>query len=189
MDIRIENLQKKYDSKTVFEGFTAVLKEGRVTCITGKSGCGKTTLLNILLGLEKADAGTITGMPEKAAVVFQEDRLLEPFRAGLNVRLAAKGKTEEEIRAIFEEFGMQGEIQTPVQELSGGMKRRVAIARALLADSDILVLDEPFKGLDEATKEKVIERVLREKKTILLVSHDLSEAERMHADILKIGED
>lgn len=189
MDIQIKNLQKSFDQKTVFSGFSAVIEEGKVTCLSGKSGSGKTTLLNLLLGIEKPDAGEILGVPERAAAVFQEDRLLEQFHAGLNVKLAAKKKTEQEIQKIFEEFGMPDEMQTPVKDLSGGMKRRVAIARALLAESDILILDEPFKGLDEETREKVIQRILKEKKTIVMVSHDLREAERMHAKILRIGED
>lgn len=87
MDIKITNLNKTYDSKPVLQNFNAVFKGNKCTCIMGPSGCGKTTLFNILLGLEKADSGSITGIPDKISAVFQEDRLCMDFSPIANIEL------------------------------------------------------------------------------------------------------
>ena len=152
MAIKIENLSKSYDGRQVFENLNMELTEGRITCIMAPSGKGKTTLLRILIGLEQADRGKITGIEGKnISVVFQEDRLCENLNVLSNIRLVQKEKTE--IREGLEAVGLLDCCHQPVRELSGGMKRRVAILRALYAKWDILFLDEPFKGLDKEMKE------------------------------------
>lgn len=188
-DLVIQGLNKRFGEKRVLEAYSATIRAGRVTCVMGPSGCGKTTLLHILMGLEQADSGTITGLPERISAVFQEDRLCEDFSAVSNIRLVT-GKTvsEDEIMQCLSAFGLAGSEQVPVRELSGGMKRRVAIARAVLAEGELLILDEPFKGLDEATREAVATEMKRRiaGRTVLMVTHDPAEAVLMDADVLEM---
>lgn len=155
----------------------------------GPSGCGKTTLLNILLGLERTDRGTITGLPGRMSAVFQEERLCEDFSAVTNVRLVTgKSVSDEEIARCLSSLGLSGSTHVPVRELSGGMKRRVAIARAVLAEGELLILDEPFKGLDEATRETVAAEMRRRTigKTVVMVTHDPAEAMMMEAEVIEM---
>lgn len=157
----------------------------------GESGIGKTTLIHLLLGLEKPDAGEIEGVPHgKMAAVFQENRLCENLSAAANVRLTARRKLDESaIQEAFREVNLKEVYQRPVRELSGGMKRRVAIVRALLADADCVVMDEPFKGLDEETRKLTAEYVRRclEGKTLIVVTHDAKDAGLLGADILNLN--
>jgi NitT/TauT family transport system ATP-binding protein len=189
MDIKIDNLSKSYGDKNVLSDFSAVIEEGTCTVLMGPSGCGKTTLLRILMGLEQADGGKISGIPERIAAVFQENRLCEEFSAVTNVAMVLDRKIPEEtIRQHLSRIGLSDSQDQPVSELSGGMKRRVAIVRALLADAELLLLDEPFKGLDEATKREVMDYFMEQSagKTSLVVTHDPAEAAQLSKKILRI---
>ncbi|MDX9871465.1 MAG: ATP-binding cassette domain-containing protein [Clostridia bacterium] len=197
MDIEIKNLYKSFGDQVVFQNFSAKLKKGQVTCLMGPSGAGKTTLLNILMGLMQPDSGEIVGVPAKKSAVFQEERLCESFSAVANVRLVCSKKTSYKIsNKIIEdhlsEIGLDDSLYKPVRELSGGMRRRVSIVRAVLADRDVLFLDEPFKGLDEATKKTVMEytKTNTQNKTVVMITHDPDEAKAMcqEAIYIKKGE-
>lgn len=192
MAIKIENLYKSYQDKQVLENLNMELAEGQITCIMAPSGKGKTTLLRILIGLEKADNGKITGMEDKdISVVFQEDRLCENLNVLSNIRLVQREKKEgkqeflKKVQKGLEEVGLLECSHQPVKELSGGMKRRVAILRALYAKWDILFLDEPFKGLDKDMKERVILFLKKscEGKTVICITHEEKEAEALGAVI------
>ena len=188
MDIRVENLCKSYGDNQVLDHFSCVFQEKKRTCIMGKSGVGKTTLLSILLGIEKADSGTIDGLQgKKISAVFQENRLFENLDAVTNIRITT-GKTDTEIVSLLKEMDLPETDKKPVQEYSGGMKRRVAIARALLADYDLLLMDEPLKGLDEATKNKVEEIIKKNTadKTVIFVTHDEKECKFFGAECVHI---
>ena len=190
MKIEITNLNKAFGEQQVLKDFSLTVEDGRCTCVMGPSGSGKTTLLNIILGLEKKDSGTMEFKPSdeplKPSVVFQEDRLIEGSDAFTNVCLPCRNKIPaDELRQKFADIGLEDYEGKPVRKLSGGMQRRVAILRALLADYNLLVLDEPFKGLDDALKEKVIAFVKAETigKTVLLVTHDITEANALDATV------
>lgn len=183
-DITVKGLCKAYDGREVLRDLDLAFRAGKVTGLMGPSGCGKTTLLNILLGLETADAGTVTGVPADKAAVFQEERLCEPFSAAANLRLVTgRAFKEAELYRRLEELGLSGCAGKPVRDLSGGQRRRVSIARALLAKSSLLVLDEPFKGLDEVSRVLAADVILRRSagKTVVMVTHDRAEITLMHA--------
>lgn len=184
MDIVLRHISKAYGEQIVLKDFSAVFPEGKVTGIMAPSGRGKTTLLRILMGLERADSGSVEGvLGKKRSAVFQEDRLCDNLSAMSNIRLAVPAYSREEIMQAMEAIGLGGCAMQPVRELSGGMSRRVAILRALLTEYDILYLDEPFRGLDADTRASVME-FTRQKclgKTVLLVTHDEKETEAMGA--------
>lgn len=190
-DIKITELSKSYGENAVFRNLTLTLKIGRTTCVMGPSGCGKTTFANILLGFEKADGGTVSGLPDKISAVFQEDRLFEDFSALSNVKAVLPSGNAEKALRLLSSMGLEGDAKKSVRELSGGMRRRVAIARALAYEAPFTVLDEPFKGLDEKTKDGVISFVKSylKGKTVLLVTHDTNEAAAMDALLVKLSAD
>jgi len=173
------NLSKAFDGKKVINGFSRRFESGVHYCLTGPSGCGKTTLLNLLMGLVKPDSGKVKADAARFSAVFQEDRLLEQMTAAANVALVSPA-SRQEIESLLRELGIDDEsLPQPVSTYSGGMKRRVALCRALLAEYDVLILDEPYKGLDEETRAKAMQIVAHytEDKTVLLVTHDREEAE------------
>ena len=188
-DIVISELSKSFGEHVVLINFNAVFKAGELSCIMGVSGGGKTTLLNILLGLMRQDGGEINGLPKEISCVFQEDRLCEDFSAVTNVRIACdKNITAEEIESQLKEVGLGDSMYRTVRELSGGMKRRVAIVRALMAPGELIIMDEPFKGLDESTKLTVAEFVKKQLvgRTAIMVTHDESEVELMGGILIKM---
>lgn len=172
--MRLSNISKAYGGITVFDDFSAELSNGRIIRITGSSGCGKTTLLRIIAGLEPF-SGDISDRPEgKISAVFQEDRLFEELSAFENSLLVTK-KPLVDIPAALIRTGLEkSDIHRPVKELSGGMKRRAAIVRALCPDFGLLLLDEPFKGIDRDNAVKTAEliREMSVGKTIIIVSHE-----------------
>lgn len=157
----------------------------------GPSGSGKTTLLSILAGLVKPDTGTISGVEKgRIAMVFQEDRLIEGQDAFSNLMLVLKGRPDkEEMRREYARVGLVDYEGKKVSEFSGGMKRRVAIVRAACADAGLVLMDEPFTGLDEAAKRQAI-RYVKEKtagRTVIMVTHDWAEARQMGARVLELA--
>lgn len=190
MNININNLTKKYGKKKIFKNFSLEIEAGKVTALMGKSGFGKTTLIRILMGLEKYDEGKITGLEnQKISTVFQEDRLCENLSAITNISIVCEKETSiREISAELEKIGLKESQNKPVKTLSGGMKRRVAIIRCIMAKSDIIIFDEPLKGLDETTKKNVI-GYLKEKirgKTVIIVTHDIEEARQLDSTIVNL---
>ena len=187
--IELKGIDKAYGDKQVLEHVNLTLPQGEITALMGASGRGKTTLLRILMGLESADRGEVTGMETvRISAVFQEDRLLNRLTAEGNLLFVAETEEQKrEIPALLQELGLGNETEAVVN-FSGGMKRRLAIARALLAEYDLLVLDEPFRGLDEETKANVMDVVRRrsEGKTVLLVTHDEHEATALAKQIVRM---
>ena len=188
MDIVIKNLYKSFGDNKVLNSLNLVIKENHTTCLMGQSGAGKTTLLNILMGFEKADSGEVLNVPEKKSVVFQENRLCEDFSALTNIKIVNDTLTEDIILKHLESVGLVESATQKVNTLSGGMKRRVALVRAVLAEKDILFLDEPFKGLDEETKDKVIEYLKQntQNRTVIMVTHDIEETVALGAEVINL---
>ena len=189
-DISINNVSKSFEEKKVLDNFSAILPSKGKTVIMGESGGGKTTLINILMGFDNAYDGSIDNRPKRFSAVFQDDCLSEDFSAISNLR-AVVGKTvsRDELSRHLLAMGLKPEdIIKPVRTLSGGMKRRVAIARALVAESDYVIMDEPFKGLDEELRDSVIKLILNDTnekgRGLLIITHDPDEAAMIAPDKL-----
>ena len=187
--IEIRNIAKRYGEVTVFENYSRVFPKGEVTCIMGPSGCGKTTLMRLMLGLEKPDAGEIIVSPDTVfGCVFQEDRLINHMSAEKNLRLVMRERDDAKTKEILSLLGLEGSLKKPVRELSGGMARRVSLARCLIYGANTVLLDEPLKGLDAATRDSAISVIKRytEGKTLILITHDLTEAQSFGGEMVKL---
>lgn len=183
MKIMFDKVTKTYTQKTVLSDFSYTFALDGITALMGASGCGKTTLLRLMCGLEYPDSGTVLGKPKPFTFLFQENRLLPWATALENVETVCDRQTAER---VLQRVGLGAEFQSLPAALSGGMQRRVAFARALAHQSPILLLDEPFKGLDDALKRDLIALLCEEskKRPILFVTHNLEEAELAGAKVL-----
>ena len=172
MSIVITDLCKSFGSTPVLQRFTWTVD--RPTVLMGRSGCGKTTLLRVLLGLESADSGTVTGV-ETPAAVFQEDRLCPQLTAAANLTLTGHGLTPQDAERELRALGFtDAELALPAARLSGGQKRAL-----LCRDAKTLLLDEPFTGMDAELVEDAVaatKRLAGERPTIL-VTHDRTAAD------------
>lgn len=193
-DICFTGVCRSYGTEKVLQDFTDTFPAGQVTGIMAPSGAGKTTLLRIAAGLEKPDSGTVAGTDRRLAAVFQENRLCEYLTAEANIRLVRPELSDETVRKAMADFGLNDCAGKNVSAFSGGMKRRTAILRALLSDWDILLLDEPFTGLDERTGAAVIAgtRSYCRGRTVIFVTHDPEESAAMdvtHRAEIRKGEE
>ncbi|MBE6576564.1 MAG: ABC transporter ATP-binding protein [Ruminococcaceae bacterium] len=169
----LKNVTVKFDKQTVLDNFCFSFDDKKVHALTGTSGIGKTTLINAIAGLVRYQ-GTITHSYKKVGYIFQEPRLFPWMTALENVECVCddKQKAREYLNLLLPDSA-----DKYPNELSGGMKQRVSIARALAYEPDLLLLDEPFKGLDEDTKKSVISVVSEylTDKTAILITHDKDE--------------
>lgn len=167
---RLTDIEKVYDGRKVLDRVSAVYEQGKTYYLTGPSGSGKTTMLRILAGLTEPDGGSITG-PAECSMVFQEDRLCEEYSALKNVELVTGDPRRA--RKALEELLEKEAPDRLCSRLSGGMKRRVALARAMEADSDCVLLDEPFTGMDRETRlrAEVYIRSRQRGRTVIMATH------------------
>ncbi len=182
--IEFKHIDKSYNSTIVFQDFSSSIELGKITALLAPSGVGKTTLLRLIMGLESPDRGEILGLDgREIRAVFQEDRLLEHLSGLANIRIATQ-IDKNVIQSALEDVGLSEFTNHLVSELSGGMKRRVALLRAILSNWDILVLDEPFKGLDDESKSVAIHFLLkhRRNRTIIFVTHQEDECQLLGVD-------
>jgi nitrate/nitrite transport system ATP-binding protein len=193
--ISIEGIAKRYGATTIFEDLWLAMPRGGFTCVIGHSGCGKTTVLNLLAGLDTpsegvviVDSQAIEGPSLDRAVIFQSHALL-PWRSVMgNVAYAVSSKwrrhSRAQIQAQAQRFidlvGLTGAEQKRPAELSGGMKQRVGIARALSIEPKIMLMDEPFSALDALTRGTLQDEVRRicltTGQTVFMITHDVDEA-------------
>ncbi len=185
--ISINNISFAYGEKEILNDFSLNIENGNRLCFFGESGYGKTTLLRLISGLEKPQKGEIKKDGNlKIAAVFQENRLL-PFKTVMqNITLI--GADETTAQHHLNALGIGDTADKYPSELSGGMKRRAAIARALSSDYDILILDEPFAGLDSGNISSAAEHINKtlKNKTLLLVTHSKEEAEMLNTKIITL---
>lgn len=175
--LKIEALCAGYEDKNVIEHITFNFEDGKKYAIIGPSGIGKTTLINVLSGLKKPSGGTVVSTYKRPSYIFQEPRLFPWLTVLENIKLVCND--EKKATMLLEQLISDSNIEKKYpEELSGGMKQRVAIARALLYDSDIVFMDEPFKGLDEEMRNNVRNLVFDclKGKTVIIVTHDMDDA-------------
>ncbi len=204
--IELTSLAKRFEGQagTVepVSGLTLTLPAGRVCSVIGQSGCGKTTLLRLIAGLERPDAGSIRFVDESGqdrqpsvGIVFQEPRLFAWMNVRRNIEMAVRGlprvQRDRQVDAVLALVGLSHVAQAYPQELSGGMAQRVGLARALAGNPDILLMDEAFGSLDALTRQKLYREfvaILQSRPmTVVLVTHDVTEAVMLSETILRFA--
>ena len=197
MDFEVRNLTKSYNGIDLYRDFNLSFPEGTITCILGPSGCGKTTLLNIIGRITAPDSGKLMGFDDKCfSYIFQEDRLL-PWKTVLgniefvmSKNLYAAERHEQATRFIHL-VNLEGFAGYYPSQLSGGMRQRVSIARAFACHSDIILMDEPLKGLDLMLKQNMLRWFSQiwktDRRTVIFVTHDVDEALLLGKEIVVLS--
>jgi nitrate/nitrite transport system ATP-binding protein len=193
--LQVQQLEKRYPGTTVFEGVNFAMEKGEFVCIIGHSGCGKTTILNVLAGLDAASAGTVimdnrevAGPSLDRGVVFQGHALMPWLSVLSNIAFAVKSRWPDwnriQVQVHCQKFidlvGLTGAEHKKPAQLSGGMKQRVGIARAFAIQPKMLLLDEPFGALDALTRGTIQDELVRicaaTHQTVFMITHDVDEA-------------
>ncbi len=199
--VTVENLARRYSASpgsaplTVFDSVNFGIRKGEFICIIGHSGCGKSTILNILAGLDQASAGVVimdgrevAGPSLDRGVIFQNHSLLPWKSALMNITFAVRARwpewTQEQVlahaRRYVELVGLQGAEERRPAQLSGGMRQRVGIARAFAIEPKLLLMDEPFGALDALTRGMIQEELVRiwerTHQTVFMITHDVDES-------------
>ncbi|MDR3048619.1 MAG: ATP-binding cassette domain-containing protein [Elusimicrobiota bacterium] len=196
MPIALKNVSKVYyiEDKQInaVNGISAVFAAGKISAIVGKSGCGKTTILKLIAGLERLSGGSVDIGGQKVGIAFQENRLFPWLDIKQNLGFSSSDITDEQIDSMLKLLEIWDFRNAYPEQISGGMAQRAALGRVLLYNPDIVLLDEPFSFLDYFTR-KALQAVLAKlqknlKKTILLVTHDLNEALSLADDIYMMKE-
>lgn len=206
--LQVKNIYMNYHS---LKGYTEALKDisfsvkdGEFLSIVGPSGCGKTTLLNIIAGLAKPSYGEIyidgkasNSISKKMGYMFQRDQLFEWSTVWENITLGLKIQHKpidlykDNIKSMLENYGLIDFINYYPEELSGGMRQKVALIRTLALNPEVLLLDEPFSALDYQTRLNISDEIFRilkkEGKTVIMVTHDISEAISMSNRVLVLS--
>ena len=187
--LELKDISVRYDGKSVLSGCDLSLGDGERLALMGPSGCGKTTLLRVALSLLPPDTGSVSGDPGRTAAVFQEPRLL-PWRTAaenVNVVLSDTPETMPEALSMLERVELSDAVEKYPAELSGGMQQRVSIARALAFRPDLLVLDEPFRGLDDELRGRMVSllNTSLQSASLLLVTHSEEEAKTLGCRVLR----
>lgn len=180
--MQISNLKKSFDDKVVLNGVNLDIAPGEVVCVMGGSGSGKTTILNAVAGLLPYE-GEVS--PVETSYIFQTDRLIPGISVKKNLEfvmgeMLTSQEKSEKITRLLERAGLSGIENMLPTELSGGMAQRVSFVRAFLAQSDVVLMDEPFRSLDVSTKRVMGDLFFRllndSNKSVLFVTHDVDEA-------------
>jgi sulfonate transport system ATP-binding protein len=197
--VRLENIEKAYDNRTVLRGINLEIAHGEFIAIVGKSGCGKSTLLRLIAGLEKCSQGNVVinnkplkNLDKDARIMFQDGRLLPWKRVIDNIGIGLHGEWKERAVEALTNVGLEDRQKDWPKKLSGGQKQRVALARALVHQPQLLLLDEPLGALDALTRiemQHLIESIWKKKNiTSILVTHDVEEAVALADRVIIIDE-
>lgn len=186
MAVTVDNISMRYESAEVFSGFSASFRDGAVSCLIGPSGCGKSTLLNILAGLAEPSSGSVSGLSGRSvSYAFQEPRLLPWKSVEGNVdfvldRSLPAAERSARVARWLDAVRLSDAASLWPSQLSGGMARRASLARTFVTEADILLLDEPFSGIDMAVKRSMMKDLkdlwTASGTTVIMVTHDVDEA-------------
>ncbi len=184
--IRLDNITFSYNDKPVFNDYTLILPDSGITAVTGESGCGKTTLLRLIAGLEKPQKGTLeVPISKEIAIMFQENRLLPALDCTEQITAVLPENTD--VRKYLEAVELGTEAHTFPEKMSGGMQRRVALARCLayagILDKKLLLLDEPFTGIDPPRVQRIISFIRSMRIPVIFTAHD-REAQALADEII-----
>lgn len=184
--IKLNNVTFSYNGKQILKDFCLNINDGERICLYGNSGIGKTTIIRLILGLEKPKNGTVICSSKNISVMFQEDRLL-PFKTlEENIALFCNCAKTDYIMSVLKIYDAKDKYPS---ELSGGMSRRAAIARALSFDADIYILDEPFTGLDRENTLGAIKLIneITNGKTLITVMHEKAYANLLSCKVIDLN--
>ncbi len=178
--LKVDHLSKSFDSLPVLRDLSLEVRPREILALIGPSGCGKSTLLNIIAGLEQPDSGTVDCRAERISYMFQGARLL-PWRTVFqNIRIVREEAPKEEIFSLIEAVGLKGFENYYPGQLSGGMARRCALARTFHYGGQLLLMDEPFQGLDYGLRMEMLSMLLtvwkKNRQSVLFVTHEIDEA-------------
>jgi len=201
--IQLQNVSLKFDTKTIYDNYSYTFEKGKIYCIMGKSGCGKTTMLRLMCGLLNPDSGIITYDGQK--VKKQQNNIFMMHQSYTNflwktcldnvlLPIQLKKKIEychrQDARQVLQDVGLANYSNNYPYELSGGMNQRLALARVLIANPNVLLMDEPLSSLDPITRSEMQDIILsfHEKtgNTIIMVTHDVDEANKMSDVLIKL---
>lgn len=204
--LQLKNISKSFDGKEVIKNINLEINKGEIVSILGSSGCGKTTLLNIILGLTEVDTGSIVydgndltdvSMEDRGFnIVFQDYALFPNLNAYKNITYGLKNKpnisSKEEVNDLIKLLALEEHLDKKIDQLSGGQKQRVALARTMVMKPKVLLLDEPLSALDGVIKESIKDRIKTIAKqynlTTIIVTHDPEEALTLSDRVLIINE-
>lgn len=188
--LELKDVSLSFGALEVLRGASLMLGQGERIAITGPSGCGKTSLLHAIAGLLHPDSGLVRNRAARTACVFQEPRLLPWLSAAENVSIVMPhGTQEQDALMLLKKLGLADSAEKHPCELSGGMQQRAALARALAYAPDLLLLDEPFRALDAASKALAIDAVNeRADCAVILVTHSPEEADALGCRIIPFSQ-
>lgn len=169
--ISVKDITVRFEEKTVLDHFSLELPEKGITALSGPSGCGKTTLLRVLAGLQPVEGGTVT-VPNPPVILFQENRLLPWRTVEQHITDVLPRSRREEAGRWLALAELEGEEKTYPAALSGGMGRRLALARTLACGGGVILLDEPFTGVDAPRAARILDRVRQLGVPVVLSSHE-----------------
>ena len=188
--LELKDVSLSFGALEVLRGASLALEQGERIAITGPSGCGKTSLLHVIAGLLHPDSGLVRNRAARPACVFQEPRLLPWLSAEENVSIVMPHGTQgQDALMLLRKLGLADSAEKHPCELSGGMQQRAALARALAYAPDLLLLDEPFRALDAASKALAIDAVNeRADCAVILVTHSPEEADALGCRIIPFSQ-
>ena len=176
----VKDISQNFGELSVLKNISFQVEDNEILAVLGPSGCGKSTLLNIIAGLQKPKTGFVEGADDAISFVFQDDRLLPWRTVWQNISLVNEQENKEEIKNLINYVGLKDFEQYKPSQLSGGMKKRCGIARAFYYKSELLLMDEPFQGLDYSLRQEMLNMLLRvwnaHKQAVLFITHEIDEA-------------